>query len=87
MEKSWFNIVFFFFCIGILLEKYWFTIVIYFFVLEKYWFSIVFCGFLVLEKMAPCVGIVLDSIGLILFFCFGIVLEKNWINVRLHWFW
>ena len=39
--------------------------------------------------MAPCVGIVLDSIsiGLILFFCFGIVLEKNWINVGLHWFW
>ena len=43
--------------------------------------------FFVLEKMAPCVGKVLESIGLILFFCFGIVLEKNWISVGLHCFW
>ena len=44
--------------------------------------------FFVLEKMAPCVGIVLESIGLInIVFCFGIVLEKNWINVGLHCCW
>ena len=33
----------------------------------------------VLEKMAPCVGIVLESIGLILFF----VLEQYWKRIKL----
>ena len=34
----------------------------------------------VLEKMAPCVGKVLESIGLILFF---LVLEQYWKRIRL----
>ena len=39
----------------------------------------------VLEKMASYIEIVLESIGL--FFCCGIVLEKNWTNVGVHCFW